>query len=287
VRAYLPDYEAIQPSTLAEALQRLAAEPGAWTPLAGGTDVMVMLEAGQLKAKKLMSLWRLKELRGINYIHEPVLLGALTTYADLQRQEILKREFPSLTSAGFETGGLAIQNRGTIGGNVANASPAADTPPALLAYDAEVEAVSVRGARWIPYASFHLGYKKTALAPDELIRAVRMPRPRHARHHFYRKVGTRRAQAISKVVFAAVAEQDGGGYFAHVRIALGSVAPVTLRLPMVERMLTGQPLTEELKKQAIAALRKAIAPIDDVRSTAVYRSTVAGNVLRQFLDELG
>ncbi len=171
---------------------------------------MVLLEAGKLPHKKFLNIWNLGELRGIAATAEHVTLGALTTYAEVQRHEILAREFPLLCRAAAETGSVATQNRGTLGGNIANASPAADSPPALLVYDAEIEIVSAGGARWVPYASFHTGYKEMNLRAGELIRRIRVPRSRAGWKQYFRKVGTRRAQAISKICFAAAA-RDGGG----------------------------------------------------------------------------
>src|SRR5919205_273992 len=228
MRAYLPEYELVVPRTLDEALALLRDEPGVWRPFAGGTDLMVVLEAGRLEHRKYFSIAHLKELRGVEESGGFFNIGALTTYSDVRRSEALAREFPMLVDAARETGGVAIQNRGTVGGNIANASPAADTPPALLAYGAEVELVSAGGTRRVDYSEFHTGYRQTVMRPDELIAAVLLPRPPAGARHFYRKVGTRRAQAISKVCFAALAEAEGGT-LNEVRVALGSVAPGVLR----------------------------------------------------------
>ena len=178
MRAFLPAYEMETPRDLAAALERMASEPGVWEPFAGGTDLMVLLEAGKLPHRKFLNIWNLAELRGIAVTPEHVTLGALTTYAEVQRHEILAREFPLLCRAAAETGSVATQNRGTLGGNIANASPAADSPPALIVYGAEIELVSARGARWVPYATFHTGYKMMNLQAGELIRAIRVARPR-------------------------------------------------------------------------------------------------------------
>src|SRR6266705_2044236 len=205
MRAYLPDYQLITPRTLAEALALLTREPGVWKPFAGGTDLMVLLEAGKLPQKNYLNIRELNELRGIEVKEGRVTIGALTTYTEIQMNPVLQNEFPMLCQAASETGGLAIQNRGTLGGNVANASPAADSPPALLAYDAELEFISKRGPRRISYCYFHQGYKQMDLQPDELLWRVHLPRETKNTRQYYRKVGTRKAQAISKVCFAAVA----------------------------------------------------------------------------------
>jgi CO/xanthine dehydrogenase FAD-binding subunit len=285
MRAYVPDYELRAPRTLSDALDVLAREPGAWRPFAGGTDLMVLFEAGALAHKKFLSVWHLEELKGVEVTNEHVTLGALTTYTDVQRHELLRREFPSLVAAARETGGWAIQNRGTLGGNIANASPAADSPPALICYDAELELVSSSGARWINYDEFHTGYKQTVMRADELIARVRLPRAPRDLKSYYRKVGTRRAQAISKVCLAATARMVGGRV-ESARIAVGSVAPTVVRCARTEELLRGQLIDEGLIKAAREAIAQEIAPIDDIRSTAEYRLRVAANLLEDFLSSL-
>lgn len=286
MRAYVPDYELRAPRDLGGALELLAREPGAWRPFAGGTDLMVLFEAGLLAHKKFVSVWRLGELRGIEVSPDHVTLGALATYTDVQRDETLQKEFPALCAAARETGGWAIQNRGTLGGNVANASPAADSPPALLAYGARLELVSSAGARWIDYADFHTGYKQTAMRADELIARIRLPRTHGDTVSYYRKVGTRRAQAISKVCLAATAEREGKR-LVSARIALGSVAPTVVRCRRAEELLRDKTVDEKLIGAARAAIAEEIAPIDDVRSTADYRLRVAQNLLEDFLSNVG
>src|SRR5438874_3001302 len=176
MRAYIPSYRLISPASLGEALDVLARDNGAWKPFAGGTDLMVLLEAGKLPHKNYVNIWNLKELRGIEVSDDRVTLGALTTYTEIQNHKTLREEFPMLCQAASETGGLAIQNRGTLGGNVVNASPAADSPPALLAYDGELELVSARDSRWVPYHGFHTGYKQMIIQPDALLARIRMSR---------------------------------------------------------------------------------------------------------------
>src|SRR5258706_6456024 len=167
MRAHVPSYHLVTPTSLPDALATLAREPGVWQPFAGGTDLMVLLESGKLPHKNYLNIWNLAALRGIEVSTEHVTLGALTTYTDVQAHTTLRDEFPMLCQAASETGGLAIQNRGTLGGNIVNASPAADSPPALLAYDAEIELTSLQGSRWIPYRGFHKGYKLMNIEPSE------------------------------------------------------------------------------------------------------------------------
>jgi CO/xanthine dehydrogenase FAD-binding subunit len=285
MRAYLPEYELIVPRDLGEALALLRDEPGVWRPFAGGTDLMVLFESGRLAHKKFFNIRQLDELRGFEETSEHVTLGALMTYTEVQRSATLRREFPMLCRAAGETGGLAIQNRGTLGGNIANASPAADSPPSLIAYDAQLELVSSAGARWVSYAEFHTGYKQTLLRPDELVARIRLPRPREGAKQFSRKVGTRRAQAISKICFAGLAEIEDGRV-GEIRLALGSVAPTVVRCRATEDVLKGRRLDAATRAAARAKLAAEIVPIDDIRSTARYRAKVAQNVLEEFLTRI-
>ena len=285
MRAYIPKYELTTPPSLADALALLKREPGVWKPFAGGTDLMVLLEAGKLPHRNYINIWGLNELRGIEVTDSHITLGALTTYTEVQSDPVLQSEFPMLCQAASETGGLAIQNRGTIGGNIVNASPAADSPPALLAYDAEIEMVSSDGSRWLSYSGFHTGYKQMLLAPNELLARIRMPRNTRGAMHYYRKVGTRKAQAISKVCLAALAklEQD---QISAIRIALGSVAPIVVRCVQTENALRGRGANTETIKSACASLSQEISPIDDIRSSSDYRLQVAKNLLTDFLSTL-
>jgi CO/xanthine dehydrogenase FAD-binding subunit len=285
MRAYLPSYELISPAHLQEALEVLGNEPGVWRPFAGGTDLMVLLEAGKLAHKNYLDIWKLEELRGIEVSDEYVTLGGLTTYTEVQQEEVLQKEFPMLCQAASETGGLAIQNRGTLGGNIVNASPAADSPPALLVYDAELELVSMNGARWVSYHGFHTGYKQMIIRTDELLTRIRLPRPAEKVQQYYRKVGTRKAQAISKVCFAGTAHIRDQK-IEDLRIALGSVAPVPLRCVKTEDALRGSELNQTTIDRARAVMATEIVPIDDIRSTSNYRHKVSLNLLADFLQQL-
>ncbi len=282
MRAFIPEYELKTPASLAEALRLLADEPGIWRPFAGGTDLMVLLEAGRLAHQRFISLWGLPELRGITATTETVSLGAMTTYAQIQRNEILRAEFPLLVEAAGLTGAVAIQNRGTIGGNIANASPAADSLPALLVYEAEVELHSAAGARRVAYRDFHTGYKATVMRPEELIHSIHLPRTTAGWRQYSRKVGTRKAQAISKVCIAAMARMNGGA-IEQIRLAYGSVAPAPVRVPQTEAILQQRTIDEDAITNARGSLRAELHPIDDVRSTASYRAAVAANLLEEFL----
>jgi CO/xanthine dehydrogenase FAD-binding subunit len=299
MRSNPADYSLLAPDKLDAVVSLLAQEPGQWLPIAGGTDVMVQYAAGKLAARKLVSIWNLPELRAIETLPEEIRIGAGCTYTQLREHQIIAREFPLLASAARWTGGIANQNRGTLGGNIVNASPAADSLPALLAYEAELILVSVRAERRVPYLDFHTGYKKMNLAPDELIRAICLRREFSGYLHYSRKVGARNAQAISKVCLAALGRlRDGrsagefggqiGGTIEDVRIAVGSVAPIPLRLTEVEQIVSGKSVgSRELAQQARKSAASAIQPIDDIRSTARYRSAVLGNLVAEFIEKLG
>lgn len=282
MRTWLEPYEMRNARTLDDALTLLSDAPGQWTPFAGGTDLMVLLESGRLQARRLLNIWGIAELRGISIDDDAVRIPALTTYTDLLEHPVVAAEFPLVCDAARQTGAVAIQNRGTVGGNIANGSPAADLPPALLVYDAALEVASTRGRRTIEYHAFHTAYKRMDLAPDELIISVALPRGRTGWRQAYRKVGTRRAQAISKICFAAAADVRDGVVH-DIRIALGSVAPTVIRARAAEAELRGRSLSADTAARARGALAGDIAPIDDIRSTAAYRRLVAGNLLEEFL----
>jgi CO/xanthine dehydrogenase FAD-binding subunit len=286
MRSFVPDYEMITPPTLSDALRMLKDEPGVWKPFAGGTDLMVLLEAGKLNHKRYLNLSRFAGLRGILVSSpESVTVGALTTYTDILHSSLLCAEFPLLARAAQETGSVATQNRGTLGGNIVNASPAADSPPALLICNADLELVSSGASRWVSYASFHTGYKTTILHPEEIVARIRLPRDGRQWQQVYRKVGTRKAQAISKVCFAGACVTENGRVV-EARVAFGSVSPVPMRCPHVEALLAGERVRPALIEECRRKLLSEIAPIDDVRSTREYRQRVAQNLLDEFLRSL-
>jgi CO/xanthine dehydrogenase FAD-binding subunit len=275
-------HDLVAPGSLGAVLNMLAAEPGAWTPIAGGTELMVAFAAGKLSAPKLVSLWGIPELRAIETKAESVVIGAAATFLDLRKHPIIAAELPLLSKAASWIGSIANQSRATIGGNLVNGSPAADSSPALLAYDAEIEMISLRGSRRIPYCEFHTGYKQNVLAADELLFAIHLPR-RFALHRQYlRKVGTRRAMAIAKVALGATALLKKGEV-GEIRLGAASMAPFPARLLQTEASLLGKTITRETVQAARQALLTEVKPIDDIRSTAVYRRRVAANLLDEFL----
>ncbi len=278
----MPEYDLVAPSGLNEALKLVADQA---RPMAGGTDLMVLFEAGKLPYRKLVSLWRIPDLRGIATSATHVTLGALVTYTEIQRSAIMQREFPLLVQAASWTGAVATQNRGTLAGNIANASPAADSPPAFLVYDAEIELLSTSGSRWVPYTGFHTGYKTSVMRPDEIIGHIRLPRTTSGCAQYLCKVGTRRAQAIAKVALAGLV-QIGGGGVERIRIALASVAPMPIRGTQTEAVLAGRKLDGAVIEEAKAKIAEEISPISDIRSTQDYRRRVTANLLGEFLETL-
>ncbi len=244
MRSNVTQFDLIAPGSLDAVLQILADSPDHYTPIAGGTELMVALGAGRLQSKKLVSLWNLEELRFIEVAPDAIVIGSGTTFTDIRKHPVIAREFSILAQAASWTGSIANQNRGTLGGNIVNASPAADSPPVLLAYDAEVTLVSSRGSRTLPYRDFHLAYKETELEPDELLHSITISRNLKGYKSYIRKVGTRNAQAISKVAIAALARVKRGR-IEDIRIGAASVREYPTRLMATEQSLTGKTVTSE------------------------------------------
>jgi CO/xanthine dehydrogenase FAD-binding subunit len=281
-----PDaHEMVAPGSLDAVLNLLATEPGEWTPIAGGTELMVAHAAGRLAPSRLVSLWGIPQLRFIATGAESIAIGAGATFRDLRTHEGIATRLPLVAKAASWIGSIANQSRATVGGNLVNGSPAADSSPAFLVYDAEIELVSVRGSRRIPYSAFHTGYKRNAMAPDELLFAVHLPL-RFAQHRQYlRKVGTRRAMAISKVALAGTAIVEDG-VVSDLRLAAASLAAFPVRLYQTESALLGKQIDACTIEAAREVLLAEAKPIDDIRSTAEYRKRVACNLLEEFLREL-
>jgi CO/xanthine dehydrogenase FAD-binding subunit len=281
MRSNAAEYDLIAPPTLTAVLQTLASDPSL-TPIAGGTELMVALSAGRLPQKHLVSINHLKELRFIDVTAEAITLGSGTTFTDVRKHPVIASDFPLLVQAASWTGSIANQNRGTLGGNIVNASPAADSPPALLAYDATLNLISAGGTRTLPYSAFHLAYKRTGLAPGELLHSIRLERRFSQYIAYTRKVGTRNAQAISKVALACLALiQDG--IVKDIRIGAASLREFPTRCTAAEHALLNLTITPSTIAAARAALTTEARPIDDIRSTAKYRAAVAANLLEEFL----
>lgn len=257
-----------RPRSLKAALSMLAADREL-TPIAGCTDVYVSFQFGTMKQQRFIDLWPLDELRGITVKGDVLRVGALTTFTELIESKVVHKRVPMLAAAAREVGGAQIQNRGTLGGNIANASPAGDTLPVLAAANARVVLQSDRGQRSVPFDSFYTGYRASVRQPHELITAIEFPPVRG--RQYWRKVGTRRAQAISKIMIAGVRG-------AEVRIAFGSVGPTVVLAAKTAAILQNGGTVAEAQR----ALLTEITPIDDIRSTREYRGRVAANLLAEF-----
>jgi len=281
-----PDaHEFVAPGNLGAVLDLLANEPGRWTPIAGGTELMVAHAAGKLGPLKLVSLWGIGDLRFIEKRPDSFAIGAGCTFTDLRSDLDARAELPLLARAASWIGAVANQNRATVGGNLVNGSPAADSSPALLVYDAEVELISARGRRRVPYSEFHTGYKRNVLAADELLFAIHVPRRFRQHRQYLRKVGTRRAMAIAKVALGATALVRDG-VISETRLAAASLAPFPARLYGTEAAITGRRASQETIRAGRDALLAEARPIDDIRSTAEYRRQVGANLLEEFLQGL-
>ncbi|MEO5509030.1 MAG: xanthine dehydrogenase family protein subunit M [Longimicrobiales bacterium] len=263
--------ELVRPESFEHALRLFAGTPSL-TPIAGCTDVYVGLNFGTLKAQSFIDLWGLPELVGIEVVDDVLRFGGLTTHSELVASAEVQEWLPMLAAACREIGGVQIQNRGTLAGNIANGSPAGDTLPVLAVAEAVLVLAHQDGERRVPFNEFYTGYRATVLRPGELIRAIEVPRVDGKQ--WFRKVGTRAAQAISKIVIAGVRGPQP-------RIAVGSVAPTVVRLRQTETALAAGASDDDV----VAAMMAEIKPIDDIRSTAEYRKTVAANLLRRFLAE--
>ena len=277
----------VSPRTLAEAYALLAAD--AYRPVAGGTDLLVQItgEMGE-PPERVLDIWRLDELRGIRVESDALVIGALTTYTEIRRSPLIGEFLPAFAEAAATIGAVQIQNRGTIGGNAVNASPAGDMLPLLLACDAQLVAGSAAGERSVAALDFWPAYRRTALAPSELLLRISIPLV-PGRQVRYRKIGTRRAQAISKVVMALAwqSDADARSPWRNVHLALGSVAAVPIRAARTEAVLEGAPPTEVVADRAASTLADEIEPIDDVRSSADYRRAVAARVLHRLIRDEG
>lgn len=283
MRGYLPDYQLTSAHNLSEAFAEL--NRGA-RPFAGGTDLMVLMDAGVLPPGEYFDISQIKDLKGIKQSKDELTIGALTTYSECRENKLIEKFFPILIHSAREVGAIAIQNRGTVGGNIANGSPAADFPPGLLVYEAKINLVSQKGLRTLDYTKFHLGYKKSELQNSELIHSITLKTQLQKHLHFWRKVGGRQAQAISKTMMAATAKLTSKK-IEDIRVAFGSVAPTAVRCPHVEEFLRGKSLNSRIIEEAKKLLEKDIHPIDDIRSSGKYRLTVSRNVLEEFLCGIG
>ncbi len=278
---FVGDIQVYTARTVAEALKLKAENPTA-SFLAGGTDIMVYLDQGVFKNRLLINIWGIEELREIREDDDTVKIGALATYTDLLKSPLIGQFAPSLREAARSVGALQIQNRGTIGGNIGNASPAGDTLPVLLSLDARVVVASESGGeRTIDFSELFVGYRKLALRDDEMILWVEIPKFSGENVYYFRKVGTRQAQSISKVSFAGRLQLGESGVV-EARLAFGAVAPIPIRCRRTEELL----VERGVEPEAASVVAEEISPIDDIRSSAEYRKLVAVRILRSWLEYL-
>jgi len=270
---------------LIEALGLLTEKDTRFPLLAGGTDLIVQWRMGGRMPEGIIDIGSLEEIKLIVQRDNVIEIGAAVTHSMLIESSIVRRYCPVLVDACRTVGAVQIQNRGTIGGNIVNASPAGDTPPVLLAFDTLVELASLSGRRHIPLREFYLSYRKTALKPDEILTRIIIPKHIPEEKAGFYKIGTRKAQAISKVVMC-VRSKINNNTINDIAIALGSVAPIVVRAPKTENFLKGKKLDAKIIDEARKSLSDEIKPIDDIRSTADYRRFVAGNLLARYLHEL-
>ena len=272
----------LRPRSVEEALRLYAANPVA-VPLAGGTDFMVAWNAGEENGRTILDLSRLSSWKRITETKAGVRIGSLVTHRELQIHPLVRKRLPLLAAACATIGGGQIQARGTLGGNIANASPAGDTFPPLAVYEARVRLRSAGESRTLPLLDVFTGVKQTALAQGELIDSIEIDFPRRPSRQSFRKVGTRAAWAIAKTVAAGLLWLSSDGRIREIRFALGSMAPTVRRLHSVESLLAGKRPTSRLVDQAADLLETDVSPIDDLRSTRAYRLEVSRNLLRAFL----
>jgi CO/xanthine dehydrogenase FAD-binding subunit len=275
----------VTPTSLADALDALRRDPQL-IPVAGCTDLMVTTALARARMTSVINLLAIPELKGIRSSNGSLEIGATTTFSEIRRSPDVRAALPILAEAAALVGGWQIQNRATIGGNIANASPAGDSLPVLLALDARIIVAGPNGQREVAYDDFHVGYRKTALDKGEIVVAIRIAAPTPQTAQRFRKVGTRQAQAISKIVVALTAQVENGRV-TGARIAAGSVAPTPVRLRAAEQALVGHELTADLAARVALAARDSVTPIDDVRSTAAYRSLALERVVARMVRSIG
>jgi CO/xanthine dehydrogenase FAD-binding subunit len=291
-RADVPDrsdIEVHQATRLKDALELMAegaAEGKPWMPIAGGTDLMVWITQRRVVPERVIDIWNIDGIRGIQETEGSITLGALTSYAEVRRSEVVAEWIPPLADAARWCGAAQIQSRGTLGGNIAGSSPAGDTLPVFSAWDAELTLVSTQGARVVKFTDFYTGYRENLLQPDELILRIAIPKPAAGSLQVFHKVGTRRAQSISKVMLGFRGHLADDGSVGDVGISFGSVAPTVLRLNGTEALVRGKHLDAATIDTAVQIAGDEVVPIDDVRSTANYRRTVSRNLVRRYLTEL-
>ncbi len=283
---YVEDIECLYPKNLSEAFALLANEKTRGRPVAGGTDLMVQWSSGVLPIpERVIDVFNLSELKDIRETAEAVEIGSGVTHMQLRSSPLVQKSLPALAASAATIGGIQIQSRGTMGGNVANASPAGDLAPALMITGGFVVMASAQGERKVELNRFYLGYRKIDLRPDELIVRFILPKLPAGHQEGFHKLGTRKAQAISKVM-GAWRGQIEQGVVKSLAVSLGSIAPVPVRLLELEKWIVGKTVNAKLLAEAERRAAAEVNPIDDIRSTADYRRWVSGRLVRKFLESL-
>ncbi len=279
-------FEYLRPNRLDEALQLLGQSGRRMNVLAGGTDLLVRMKEDTVRPQTILDIGRIDELRGIERRDRWLWIGPLATHREIAGSDLIRRHARALAQGAARVGSPQIRQRATIGGNLVNASPAADTVPPLYVLQAEVQISSIQSQRWLAVEDFFRGPGQTALKPDELVTGLRIPPAADDRMvSRYEKFGTRNALSVSVTSVAAAAGLEPDGTLSWIRIALGSVSPTVLRAGEAERLLTGQVAGEELIREAAQAAAGQCCPIDDVRGSAWYRRKLTGALLSRILRE--
>ncbi len=279
----LPEFDLWTLTSLPEALAQLSSAGSEAIPLAGGTNVIPDLRSGRHTPKMVLDISQLKELRGIQCMDGHVVAGGGVTISELLASPLVSEHGQTLQQAARLFANPLIRNRATIAGNLVDASPAADTAPALLALDAEVDLQSQAGCRSVPLQEFFTGVRKTVRRPDELLMSVRWPVAKARTAYGYYKLGLRQADAISVISIAIRLEADADGCCREARIALGSVAPRPLRVFAAEESLRGQAFTEAAFAKAAKLAAEAVSPISDLRASGDYRRRMVGVLVQRLL----
>lgn len=282
----LPEFALLMPQTLEEALEMLAEGAPDVAPLAGGTNLVVDMRSGRYCPGVVVNIGGLEELRGVRRENGYLVVGGGVTIAELLDDPLIAQHAPVLRESAAVLANPLVRNRATVGGNLADASPAADSAPPLLVLGAEVELVSRQGTRRVPLADFFVHVRKTVRQPQELLAAIRWPVPTDRSASAFRKLALRKADAISVLNAAVNVERDGAGRCRQARIALGAVAPTPIRAHEAEEALRGQQLTPATIAEAARLAAEATQPIDDIRGSAAYRKRVVEVLVRRLLDEV-
>jgi len=275
----LPEFRLHRPEALSGALELLDALADC-RPIAGGTDLLLFLRDGTIRARHLIDVTGIEEMRGISLEGGEIRIGAATPLSEVASSELVAEIVPALTEAVFQIGSVQTRNQGTIGGNICNASPAADSAPPLLVLDARLDVSSKAGGRTIPVGELFAGPKLNSLEESELVTAIRIPEPPEGSGASFLKLGRRRGSTLSVVNAAAYVELDGGRCSA-ARLALGAIAATPIRVAPAEGLLVWKKPTKAVVEGAASACRECVSPVDDIRGSAVYRRDMSAVLMRR------